>query len=103
MIGVDESQAGASGCSIDSLVRQLRALEADLGLDLLDSRPVWYRDGDSIRRCTRSEFRDLWTSGEVDLTTPVFDLTVSRAGDLRAGRLEVPAGDSWHRSILARE
>jgi hypothetical protein len=102
VIGVDESRAGASGCSLDALLRALHDLGSELNLDLLDSTPVWYRDGERIRRCGRQEFRELGETGHVDSSTPVFDLTLSRAADIRAGRLEVPAGSSWHRSLLGR-
>jgi hypothetical protein len=85
VIGVDESRAGASGCSLDALLRALHDLGSELNL-----------------RCGRQEFRELGETGHVDSSTPVFDLTLSRAADIRAGRLEVPAGSSWHRSLLGR-
>lgn len=102
LIGVDESNAGASGCSIDALSRHLRNLSTELGLDLLDSMPVWFRNpSGQIRMVSRSDFADLASQGEVSATTPVFDLTVTRLGDARSGRLETSAGSAWHRGLLA--
>ena len=39
IIAVDEAAAGASGCSIDALVREIRGLEPQLGLTLVDHGP----------------------------------------------------------------
>src|SRR4030095_4691373 len=43
-IGVDQSTAGASGCSIDGLFRTLARLEPELGTSLLGGGRVYYRD-----------------------------------------------------------
>ena len=104
LIGVDESRAGASGCSIDALTGHLRNLGAELNLDLLDSMPVWFRDpaGD-IRMVSRADFSDLAAHGEASAHTPVFDLTLTRLGDVRAGGLETAAGCAWHRSLLTSD
>lgn len=104
LIGVDESRAGASGCSIDALTGHLRRLGAKLDLDLLDSMPVWFRDtaGD-IRMVSRAQFSDLAAQGDVSADTPVFDLTLTRLGDARAGGLETPAGTTWQRSLLTSD
>ncbi len=96
IIGVDEQAAGVSGCSIDALVRGLKGLEEELSVKLIDNAPVLYRDGDSIRRVSRARFQELVAEGSVALETPVFNNTLARVGDLRAGRWEVPASESWH-------
>ncbi len=104
LIAVDESDtAAASGCSIDTLTRHLRQVGAELDLPLLDSSSVWFRDRQGeIESCAREEFRRRAVSGTIDETTPVFDITITRLGDFRAGRFEQPAGRSWHRSFLPR-
>ena len=103
LIAVDEARAGASGCSIDALNRQIRDLESRLGLDLLDSKPVWFRDGRGrVRSCSRADFSTAAERGEVGPDTPVFDLTLTRLGDYRQGRFERAASSSWHRSLIDR-
>lgn len=103
LIAVDEGHADASGCSIDALTRRLRSLEAELDLDLLDSSPVWFRDGSgSVRSCSRSEFQALAREGQVGSDTTVFDITLTRMSEYRSGRFERAASDSWHRSLLDR-
>jgi len=96
LIAVDEAAAGASGCSIDALVRDIKRLEATLGLTLLDHGPVLFRAGEAIARVPRDEFSDLVRAGSVTPQTIVFNNALTRLGDIRAGRWEVPAADSWH-------
>jgi hypothetical protein len=96
MIAVDESAAGASGCSIDAMVHRLKALEETLGLKLIDHSAVQFRASEEIRRVVRPEFAGLAEAGEVDASTTVFNNTVGTVGDVRAGRWETPAAESWH-------
>jgi hypothetical protein len=96
LVGVDESAAGASGCSIDAMVHQLAGLERSLGVELLDHRPVLFRRDDQIERLPRPEFSDLARRGDVSSDTIVFNNTVTRVADVREGRWETPASASWH-------
>ncbi len=100
LIAVDESSAGASGCSIDALVRDIKRVESSLGLALIDHGPVLFRNGDAIARVRRDEFSDLVRSGVVTPQTVVFNNTLTRVGDVRDGRWEVPASQSWHGSAF---
>ena len=100
-VAVDESAAEASGCSIGALSDRLRELERELDLSLLDAASIRYRDATgAIRSVSRETFRALAARGEIDADTPAFDLTVATLGDLRAGRLERPVGESWHARLL---
>jgi len=104
VVAVDESRADASGCSIDALTRRLKELGAELGLDLLDGAPVWFRDADgAIRTTSRTDFVGLAREGTVGPGTRVFDLTVDRVGRFRERRLESAAGDAWHRMLLTSD
>lgn len=96
LVAVDEEKAGVSGCSIDALVRGLKQLEKRLGVDLIDNSPVTYRSADRITRVSRAEFSGLAESGAVTPETIVFNNTVATVGDVRGGRWETQAGDSWH-------
>jgi hypothetical protein len=96
-VGLDESSVPPSGCSIDAMVNTLKGLETELGVVFVDNSPVWYRDGEDIRRVSRAEFRSGVEVGSVSLETPVFDNTVTRVGQVRAGEWERPAGEAWHR------
>jgi len=96
LVGVDERAAGVSGCSVDALVRRMQQLERELGLELVNNGPVLYREGDAIQRVTRERFAELAASGTVSPSTLVFDNTLTRVGDLMAGKWEVTAADAWH-------
>lgn len=97
LVGADERATGVSGCSIDGLFHVLKGLEGNLGVRLLDSTPVWFRDADGeIRSVTRAEFRDRVQAGEVGPETTVFNNTVARVAELRDGRWETRLRDSWH-------
>jgi hypothetical protein len=101
LVGLDESQVGASGCSIDALMGRLAALETELGIRLTDSAPVWYRDDeDQIRSVARDEFRRLSEKGLVGPDTRVFDLTMTDVGTARVNRLERRTAESWHARLL---
>ena len=95
MVGVDEEAAGLSGCSIDALVRRMKVVQDERGVELVDNAPVLVKNGGTIER-----FAELAEAGAVSLETPVFNNTLTRVGDLRAGRWEVRAEDSWHRQAF---
>ena len=96
IVGVDQEAAGVSGCSVDALVRTMKGLGQQLGVDLVDHASVFYREGGAIRRATRDEFAAAATQGAVTPETSVFDNTVQTAGALRAGAWEAPAARTWH-------
>ncbi len=96
LVGVDESKTAPSGCSIDTLIKALGAFGDQLGVDLINSPEIAYRDGDAVHTVTHKQFGKLAESGVVDADTIVFDKTTPRVGDLRHGRWERPAQESWH-------
>jgi hypothetical protein len=94
VVAADE-RSEKSGCSIDRMFGTLRKLETDLGVQILDSTRVFYREGETVRAVDRAKFRNAATA-----QTPVFDVTAERLGDVRQGAWERPAADSWHRQLL---
>jgi hypothetical protein len=94
-IGVDQSAAGASGCSIDGLFRVFKDVESRLGVNLMPAGRVFWRGGDgTIVAGSRAEFASNATA-----STAVFDTTVASAGEWRRA-FERPASSSWHAQIL---
>jgi len=100
VVAVDERSVGASGCSIDALTRQIQDVGRMLDADLLGGGRIWYRDGDDIVCCDRAAFRERAAEGRITAETPVFDPTVGSLAEVRGGRLERPAGSSWHARLL---
>ena len=96
-VAVDDRRVGPSGCSIDSLVRKMKELQDAFGVELVNHAPVLFRRGDDeIVRVARDEFAELANAGSVTPDTTVFDNTLTRLGDIREGRWETRASDSWH-------
>jgi hypothetical protein len=105
LVAVDDRTVPPSGCSIDALVRRLRMLEGDLETSIVGGAPIWYREGpadSAIRTVSRAEFVTHAKEGLVSGRTVVFDLSLTTVGELRSGKWECPAADSWHRAYLNR-
>ena len=99
-IGVDQSTAGASGCSIDGLFRTLARLEPVLGTTMLGGGRVYYRDVDGrVSVTTRNAFNQLVADGRIGPDTPVFDTAITSALAWRQ-EFERPMRDSWHAQLV---
>lgn len=103
-IAVDDSLVGPSGCSIDASVHFLKSFTAATGIEILDAPDACYHDGETVRCVSRREFAELAERGDVNAATTVYDNTVSTLGQLREGRWEAPASQTWHsRAFTLRE
>jgi hypothetical protein len=96
---VDESQAGASGCSIDKSVNFIKRLEQEFGITLLDRFNLAYRDGEKVLSAPRDEFEDLLRSGKINSNTIVYNNLVQNLAQLET-KWEVPFKDSWHNQLF---
>lgn len=99
ILAVDESQAGASGCSIDASVHFLKQLQAALGVELFDRMRFSYRDGEQVVTVARDEFARRYAAGEITDNTPVYDTLVKTTGELQH-RFEKPLHASWHSRMV---
>ncbi len=101
-VAVDQSTAGASGCSIDGLFRTLKGLESKLGGSLVASGLIFFRDDKgAIQSVDRDHFTELGVKGKIASDTRVFDPTVTTLGEWRA-RFELNAEDGWHAKLLGK-
>jgi len=102
-IAVDQSSAGASGCSIDGLYRSLKALEPKLTASLVTSGLIFYRDAKGrIDSVDRERFAKLSAEGKITSDSRVFDPTVTTLREWRA-RFELNAEDSWHAKLMTKQ
>jgi hypothetical protein len=100
VIGVDQSTANASGCSIDGLFRVLQQLEREIGAQLVGGGRVYYRDHGGAAQCvSRADLDNLVSRGEVGPDTVVFDTSITDLGEWRA-RFEQPARKTWVGGLL---
>jgi len=97
---VDETQAGASGCSIDKSVHLIQELEKKFNINLLDRFNIAYKAGDLVESVDRSGFEGLIKSGVVNASTPVFNNMVSNYRDYQ-NKWETTVANSWHSSVFS--
>ena len=92
---VDESQAGASGCSIDKSVHFMQHLEQAFNISLFDRFNLAYREGGQILSAPRPAFEELIKQNSINKQTVVFNNMVQNLAELQT-QWEVPFKDSWH-------
>ena len=92
---VDESQAGASGCSIDKSVHFMQQIEAQFGINLFDRFNLAYREGGEVLSAPRAKFEELLRQGSINADTIVFNNLVQNLTELE-NKWEVPFKNSWH-------
>ena len=99
VLAVDESFNTVSGCSIDSSVRFIQALEKELQLELMNKMNVTFKDNEHINLVTLADFQRYAKEQKVTLETIVFNNMVATKEDFE-NKWEVPARESWHKRFL---
>lgn len=95
IFSVDESQLGASGCSIDSSVRILREIEQKFGVNLLDQGKVGFlADQNNLTVNSVFGIKSSLQQGFIQPETLVLNPLVKEKADLEH-RWLVSAKDSW--------
>ena len=100
VLGLNQENASASGCSIDASVYFIQSLEKEFGIDLLDKMNVTYFNGDFIAHKSLADFKKMAKAKSVSKNTVVFNNLVNTKVDY-IENWEVPAKDSWHSRFLA--
>lgn len=95
VIGLDQNQQLASGCSIDASVHFIQQLETAFKVDLLDKLNVSYKQGDYIAYKPLKEFKKMVKDKAVSKNTIVFNHLVQTKAEY-LDFWEVPAAESWH-------
>ena len=96
---VDESQAGASGCSIDSSVNFIKALEGHYAVDFFDRFNFAYKEGEAVKTARREDFARLYAEGKINDATIVFDNLVDSKGAFQ-NQWQKPLAESWHKRFV---
>ena len=96
---VDESQAGASGCSIDKSTHFIQSLEREYGVDMFDRMNFAYLDGDTVKTAYREEFMELYKNGSITDETLVFDNLVKTKAAFDTA-WKKPLSSSWHKKLM---
>lgn len=94
VLAVDESQLGASGCSIDSSVRALQSLEQALDLDLVNQGKVTLKDENgALRVLPGLGLKSKISMGEITQELEVMQPSLQTKSDLKS--LWQPVRKSW--------
>ena len=103
VVGLDEEQAGATGCSIDKLVGFMKAHGEAAGMDWFDRHQVvWRQPGEGEWKAARTpEFWALRKAGVVTGATEVVDPLVNSMEAARGARglLVTTFDESWHAAM----
>lgn len=90
-----------SGCGIDALTHAVDDAASAMDLEWVPALHVLYRTPDgSVAAVSRPTFQERANAGPVTADTPVFDLSLTTLGALRAGEFERPVRESWHAQLL---
>ena len=100
IIGLNQDNASASGCSIDASVRFIQQLQTQFDVDLLDKMNVTFYSGDFIAHKSLLDFRKMAKNRSVSRDTIVFNNLVTTKEDYLE-HWEVPAHESWHNRFLS--
>lgn len=100
VIGLNQANASASGCSIDASVHFIQSLEEKYNVDFLDKMNVTYYTGEFIAYKTLEDFRKMAKDKSVSKNTIVFNNLVNTKAEYLEN-WEVPAKDSWHSRFLS--
>ncbi len=99
VIGLDQSKASASGCSIDASVHFIQAVEKEFGIQLLDKMNVSYKQGEFIAYKPLNDFKKMAKDRAVSASTIVFNNLVTNKYEY-LHHWEVPASESWHNRFM---
>lgn len=91
---VDETAAGASGCSIDKSIHFIQEIEKEFNVQLFNRMLFARKEGEEIHVSKLDELQKLFDEGIISEQTIVFDTTVTTKKDLDT-RFETPLGQSW--------
>ena len=100
VIGLNQENASASGCSIDASVHFIQSLEKEFEVDLLDKMNVSFYTGEFIAYKTLIDFKKMAKEKSVSKNTIVFNNLVNTKAEYLEN-WEVPAHESWHNRFLS--
>lgn len=96
---VDETQAAASGCSIDTSYRFLRELESTFGIELFDRLTLAYQTGSGVQTIHKDEIAAALERGDLTEETLVFNNLVQTREGLETNWL-IPFKQSWAAQLV---
>ena len=102
ILAVDESSAGASGCSIDGSVRVLKELGHELNIDFFDRVKVAFLDNDKIQIYSLSQLKSLFEAGHLTSVSQTFNNLVTNKTELE-NNWKTSVQKSWLAKYLPKD
>ena len=99
VLAVDENVEPASGCSIDSMTRIIKALEEKYNFGLLNRMLVSYKIEEEIITLPLNEFKQKVKNNEIPETASVFHNGLTSLREFEEG-WELPLNESWVKTLL---
>ncbi|MBP7273383.1 MAG: hypothetical protein KA974_06055 [Saprospiraceae bacterium] len=96
---VDETLAGASGCSIDSSVHFLQNVGQQLKVNMFDRTTVAYWQHDQLAFCSLNQLTTAYKQQQVLDSTVVFNNLVQTKEQLLT-QWQTPLAESWHKRFI---
>lgn len=97
---VDESQAGASGCSIDKSVHLMKEIQEKYHVNLFDRFNIAYKEQEEVKALNREGFESLITEGKINQNTIVFNNLVQNYQEYQE-KWECKFLNSWHQRVFS--
>jgi hypothetical protein len=94
LLGVNEDQTTASGCSIDKSLRFIQKLEKDYDISFLERSKVAFFIDKEVELFSLGELKFEIDAGTITKDTLIFNNLVVSKGDLD-DKWIIPANDSW--------
>ena len=98
VVGVDENQAAASGCSIDKLTKIMRELDAEFNFEFLNRMLVAYEQNEEIKIEKLPTFKKNVKEGLIK-DVNVFNNGIAKFSDLKSSWI-LPLDQSWAKTLL---
>lgn len=99
VIAVDEDRAGATGCSIDKMMKEIQSIDLKFNLNLLERMKVAYRSDETINEVSVKDFTSMLKAGEVNESMMVFNNTVLSLAQLKT-EWETTVANCWVSNLL---
>lgn len=96
---VDQTLAGASGCSIDSSVRFITNLGNQIGVSFFDRLTFPFRENGVLKFASKDDWEGLYASQVISDDTVVLDNLVKTKEEFESG-WEKQLGESWMKRFV---
>ncbi len=98
---VDETQTGASGCSIDKSVHLMKEIEKKFDVKLFDRLQIAYKEGNEVKVIDQSAFAEKIAEGIINTDSIVFNNLVKNYETYKTA-WESRLKNSWHARVFSK-